>query len=180
MAAERWGCFPQDERFITSVKPLNGSTVNERFRWTVASVRPALVGRNAICMNYSGGGSLRYVTWPRNTYVQTRQSHSVIPFVLAQNEIVRISRIVYTTVMADSPRIHYLHSSFLLVERTPPIFFIVSIRRSTYAINRRWAKLSWHAVERLGRKSYWNAFSDGELGMLSAQGFVYFSFTICP
>lgn len=179
MATERWGCFPQDGRFITSVKPLNGSTVNERFRWTVASVRLALAGRNAICMNYSGGGSLRYVTWPRNTYVQTRQSHSVIPFVLAQNEIVRISRIVYTTVMADSPRIHYLYSSFLLVERTPPIFLIASIRGSMYVIHRWWAKLSWHAVERLGRKSYWNAFSDGELGMLSARGFVYFSFTIC-
>lgn len=179
MAAERWGCFPQDGRFITSVKPLNGSTVNERFRWTVASVRPALAGRNAICMNYSGGGSLRYVTWPRNTYVQTRQSHSVIPFVLAQNKIVRISRIVYTTVMADSPRIHYLHSSFLLVERTPPIFYRfytrIDVRNKSLVL----AKLSWHAVERIGRKSYWNAFNDGELEMLSAQGFVRFSFTIC-
>lgn len=77
--------------------------LNERFRWTVGQA-PAL--GNAICMNYSR----RFFSTLRGRTRANRRQHSIIPFVLALNEIVRISWIVCSIVIAGSPRIHYLRS----------------------------------------------------------------------
>lgn len=67
-----------------------------------------LVDGNAICMNYSR--RRRFFSTLRGRTRANRRQHSIIPFVLASNEIVRISWIVCSMVIAGSPRTHYLRS----------------------------------------------------------------------
>lgn len=57
-------------------------------------------------MNYSH----RFFSTLRGRTRANRRQHSIISFVLALNEIVRISWIVCSIVIAGSPRIHYLRS----------------------------------------------------------------------
>lgn len=91
--------------------------LNERFRWTVGQA-PAL--GNAICMNYSR----RFFSTLRGRTRANRRQHSIIPFVLALNEIVRISWIVCSIVIAGSPYSLPSFSAFLLPVCTyHPLFF---------------------------------------------------------
>lgn len=68
--------------------------------------------------------SPRFFSALRGRTRANRRQHSVIPFVLALNEIVRISRIVCSIVIAGSPRIHYLRTFFLLPCTRHPLFFL--------------------------------------------------------